>query len=653
MQKNIIVIRCLKLGFFSFFLFSISVCFGQSRENDIQTVVHLLSYVSTDYPQAVKEGKVINQQEYEEQKEFSNQAYQLAKNKMFVVGQDNGVLSDLLQLKKLIEVKASGDSIHGFADRVRSKIIVLTGIRTAPSSWPDIAKGRKLYTVKCMDCHGAKGDGLGSLAGGLDPSPSNFLDRSLMSKVSPYQAYSTIKLGVPGTPMRSFPELSEEELWDLAFYIKSLPYQKEVRDSQLLKKAFGDALTHVGLAKVATLADNELLDTLKGYSANAEVELDALRSLTPSGEQLNNSLLLAMNLLNGALKDYNSGNKNGARTNALNAYLEGIEPVEARLRTIDPGFVAELEQQMLKARQAIDRDKGTDVVSAEVHKALDLISRAQQLMQDQKLNYWLTFILALSIVLREGLEAFLILAVVLALIRSTGVKKAIPWLHGGWILALALGVAGWYLSDFIIQFGGKNREIMEGLVSLLAVIVLLFVGFWLHDKSHAKQWKEFVEKKIGKLLQKDKMIGLAAFSFVIVFREAFEVILFLRAISLEATSKNQSAIGLGLLAAFVLIGVIAYLFLNYSKKIPIRQLFRYSSWIIILLSVILIGKGVHSMQESGWVTATGVGLIPQVDWLGIYPTIETLLAQVALLAIVFLSYYFNDQKRRKEQVVKS
>src|SRR5699024_2186042 len=109
--------------------------------------------------------------------------------------------------------------------------------------------------------------------------------------------------------------------------------------------------------------------------------------------------------------------------------------------------------------------------------------QADQLMKDQQLNYWLTFIIAASIMLREALEAFLVLAVVLALIRNSGVKKALPWLHGGWITAVVMGIIGWFLSDYIIQFGGKNREIMEGLVSLLAVFVLIFVGFWLHNKS--------------------------------------------------------------------------------------------------------------------------------------------------------------------------
>jgi high-affinity iron transporter len=355
-------------------------------------------------------------------------------------------------------------------------------------------------------------------------------------------------------------------------------------------------------------------------------------------------LLIAKENLNAALKNYTEGNKSLARINALNAYLEGIEPIEARLTANDPAFTIEIEQQMLNVRQAIDQDKGVLLLKKETHKALALILQADQLMVNHKLSYWLTFILAASIMLREGLEAFLVLAVVLALIRTSGVKKALPWLHGGWITAVIFGIVGWFLSDYIIQFGGKNREIMEGLISLFAVLVLLFVGFWLHNHTHAVKWKEFIENKIGRYLQKDRMFGLAAFSFMVVFREAFEVILFLQAVNLEAKPENKSAIGLGVLAAVVCIALMVYLFLKYAKKIPVRQLFLFSSWIIVFIAIILMGKGFHSLQESGWLSVTGFPSLFRIDWLGFYPTLETILAQVIIVVAIFTTFIIRKYR---------
>ncbi|PTB91190.1 iron permease, partial [Marivirga lumbricoides] len=115
----------------------------------------------------------------------------------------------------------------------------------------------------------------------------------------------------------------------------------------------------------------------------------------------------------------------------------------------------------------------------------------------------------------------------------------------------------------------------------------------------------------------------------------------------------QSSIGLGVLAAFALIALFAILFVRYSKKIPVRQLFRYSAWVITLLALILIGKGVHSIQEVGWLSITGFPVSVSVDWLGIYPTIETVAAQIILFVIMLLLYYGSNRKTRLNQQIES
>ncbi|OQY94043.1 MAG: iron permease [Sphingobacteriales bacterium UTBCD1] len=635
------------LMLFLFGIFPFAKIFSQADHNTVQAVIHLLSYVSMDYAQAVQNGKVISEQEYKEQKEFSLQAYQLTKEGSFLAGKENEVINELQSLVKMIDEKRPAEDISDAANKIRTVIIGITGIATAPRYWPDLNAGKVLYAAKCLDCHGSSGDGKGKLALTLDPHPTNFLDSQLMSKISPYQAFNTIKLGVQGTGMKGFSELSDRDAWNLAFFIKSLRFGKEAADSMALRKAFNRIYPDVSLEDVATHSDNDLLNLLSTKTKDTGTGLQALRLLSPAGDITKNSLSIAVKNLEEAITNYSGGNRSLARTNALRAYLEGIEPVEARLRTVDPAFVSELEQQMLNVRQAIEKDKGEQAVKDEANKALGLIARADQLMQDQQLNYWITFTLAASIMLREGIEAFLVLAVMLALIRSSGIKKALPWIHGGWITAALSGVAGWYLSDYIIQFGGRNREIMEGLISLIAVVILLYAGFWLHNNSYARQWKKFIEEKVGRYLNGERMFGLALFSFAVVFREAFEVILFLRAVSLEATEKNQSAIGLGVLAAVAAIAIIAYLFLKYSKKIPVRQLFRYSSWLIVLLAIILMGKGVHSIQESGWIAVTGLSSFFPIDWLGIYPTMETLLSQAALIVVIIIAYYISNHRRKK------
>lgn len=622
---------------------------AQVEVQNEQTIIHLLNYVAMDYPMSVENGKVLNEQEYQEQLEFSAQVYELAK-KSPKIGSNKIIFKDFETLKTLISQKKSGEEIKNTADRIKEEVLKVTGIKTAPKNWPNLQNGEQLYTANCALCHGTSGKGDGVGAKGLEPQPTKFIDEFLMKKVSPFHAYNSIKLGVPGTAMRSFSELDEQQMWDLAFYVKTLAYKPQNADITKLQQTFNQIYPKVNLAEVATLSDEDLFTLLKNKTSNPEQALVALRILAPTKAQQKNSLEVAKTYLLGALQSYKDGNKDMARNKALSAYLEGIEPVETRLRTQNPQFVLDLEQKMMSVRQAIEKNSPVDEVSGKIDQAMDMITKADGMLHGQKLSYWLTFIMAISIMLREGLEAFLVLAVVLALIRSSGIKKALPWVHGGWITAVLLGIAGWFLSDFVIRFGGKNREIMEGLVSLFAVVVLLSVGFWLHNNSYAKQWKNFIENRIGGLLKKENMIGLAVFSFMVVFREVFEIILFLQAINLEADPHNKSAIGFGVLAAIGMILIIAYLFLKYSKMIPVRKLFLYSSWVVVVLAIILVGKGIHSLQESGWISFSSLPRTLRIDWLGVYPSIETIGSQVGLLTIILCTYFFYNQKRKKAEL---
>jgi len=619
--------------------------FSQSENKNFQNTIHLLDYISRDYTAAVQNGKVINEGEFAEMQEFSDKVYALIEESSLPQDNKLAILSQLNELGSQIEIKAPHKSIYDIAQKTRRAIINTTGLKTAPLVWPNLENGKSLYVQHCTSCHGMTGAGNGKLAAGLKPGPTNFLNDTLMQEISPFQAYTTVKLGVEGTAMQSFDTLSDKEIWDLAFYIKALRFKPQTDEKSDLQQKFDQANNTVNLEEVATLSDVELVKRLSNDdSADPELLLTALRTQSPEDNAQKYSLDKARNYLKSALQNYTSGRYSSAREDALAAYLEGIEPSEATLKANAPGFTARLEQQMFKIREVIEQKANESQMEAEINHGLTLIDQAEELMQDKKLNYWLSFALSASIMLREGLEAFLILALILALIRSSGLKKALPWVHGGWITAILLGVAGWFFSDWVIGISGKNREIMEGMISLVAVIVLAFVGFWLHDHSHAKKWKKFIEEKIGKHLKQDKMFGIAFFSFMVVFREAFESILFLQAISLETQPAHQSSIGLGVLAAFVLIALISVLFVRYSKKIPVRQLFRYSAWAITLLALILIGKGVHSIQEAGWLSVTGFPVSVSVDWLGIYPTFETISAQVVLLIFMLLLYYLSYRR---------
>lgn len=627
------------------FLSPLLLSAGNGSDN-IQMAIHLLDYISRDYSAAIEDGDIINAEEYKEMLEFSTTVYEIVQ--LIVVDypeEKKNIFPKVRQLKSLVRQKADQNKIAELAQKIKSKIIQVTGYQISPLQWPDLSHGKRLYMQYCMSCHGVKGNGKGQLAQGLSPTPTNFLDDTLMKQVSPFQSFNTIRLGIEGTAMRGFEELKDAEVWDLAFYIKSLRFKGNEGKITKTERITDQALEEVGMTEVATLSDQELLNRLEGNKNVAKIKLASLRLHIPDKDSPN-SLHLAMQYLRESLMAYRDGSNSLSRQKALAAYLEGIEPVEAQLQANYPAFVAELEEQMFRLRATIENNEPANVVEEEVNASLAMVSRAINMMNESNLTFWLSFLLSASILLREGLEAFLIIAVMLTIIRSAGIKKALPWLHGGWIAAVLLGFAGWYMSDLLLELSGQDREIIEGVVALVAVGVLTYVGFWLHSNSHAKRWKGFIENKVKKLLKTENMMGLALFSFMVVFREAFESVLFLQAIKLETSPENQSSIGLGVLVAFLIIGILVALFLKYSQKIPVRQLFRYSSWMITLLAIILIGKGIHSIQESGLLSATMIPYQMRIEWLGIYPTVESILGQSILLILILGLWYINAVRNK-------
>lgn len=624
------------------FLFNPIAANAFTKDDNTQMAIHLLDYIARDYAAAVKDGEIINKGEYLEMQEFSNTVYELLKplQKEFEK-QEVDILPKVDRLKILVRDKANLTKVAELAQEIRLELIKVTGYQIAPLHWPDPSRGKQLYAKNCMSCHGEAGDGKGALAQSMEPAPTNFLNDKHMEQVSPFQAYNTIRLGVEGTEMRAFPELKDEQVWDLAFYIKSLRFRKSGKETGAIE--IREILEEVDLADVASLSDQELLNKLTGDRIRAKEKLKILRLYTPVGH---NPLDLAKENLNAALLAYKDGNTALARKQALAAYLDGVEPVEAQLRAKDPALVLQLEKQMFELRSAIEKKKNLEVITKQIDLSLGLIAKAEATMKVEKLSFWLSFLLTVSILLREGLEAFLIIAVVLTIIRTAKIKKALPWLHGGWIAAVLLGFAGWYMSGLLLRLSGQNRELLEGGVALLAVLVLTYVGFWLHSNTHVRKWKDFIEKRIQKLLKAENMWGLAFFSFMVVFREAFESVLFLQAIKLETLPENQSSIGLGVLVAFSIITVFVVLFVKFSQKIPIRKLFLYSSWMIVLLALILMGKGVHSIQESGWFSVTMIPLDLRIEWLGIYSTAESLLAQGLLLILILTLWYHSAQQNK-------
>lgn len=610
----------------------------KAQPEDARMMVHLLDYLAVDYSMAVQNGKVINAAEYEEMQEFSHTISELGQKV------PASMQSDIILLKKLVDEKASQEKISSVASSIKQSIITTYKLEIAPKRWPSITNGKELFALQCESCHGPKGLGDGPLAPGMEPAPTNFHSPDKANGLSPFQAYNTIRLGVEGTGMRGFNELNDDEVWDLAFYVLSLPHQEKNISIEYADKIKQE----VNLETLASSSNQELQAKLN-LSESDESVISVLRMYPKEVAEKSQGDYLdkAKRLIKASAEAYSNGNKEEARNHALVAYLEGVEPIEVQLQASDATFVADLERQLSGMRSLIERGKPVEEVLIEAEKSIEMLDKAQVMLSEKEFSAWLAFLLSFSIILREGLEAFLVIITILGIIRTLKLPNAAQWVHAGWTSAIALGVLLWVAADNLFTFTGAQREVMEGAIALFAVGVLLYVGFWMHSKSEAGKWQSYVKNRIQALARKENMLGLAFLSFLVVFREAFESVLFLSALNMEVGETHQVSFVSGIAVAFVVLAVLSVLLLRFSRKIPITQLFKYSSMIIAFLAVVLVGKGVHSLQEAGILNISTFPLNIRWTLMGVYPTWETLLSQAFIVALIFFLWKLGNRAMKK------
>lgn len=254
-----------------------------------------------------------------------------------------------------------------------------------------------------------------------------------------------------------------------------------------------------------------------------------------------------------------------------------------------------------------------------------------------------------SIILREALEAILIIAAIIAFLINTGSRKSIKYIHIGWICAIIAGLLTWLAARTVISISGLSRELIEGFTSLIAAAVLFYVSYWLISKIEVEKWKEFIKTKVETALNKKSFAALVIVSFLAVYREAFETVLFYQALSYQAEG-NTAPLVWGLIAGIAVTGILGVIVFKLAISIPIKYFFSATSLLLYFLCFILTGKGIHEFQEAGVIGMTFINYIPRIDIIGVYPTLETLIPQsVIAAAFIFASFWIAGVSRDKER----
>ena len=352
---------------------------------------------------------------------------------------------------------------------------------------------------------------------------------------------------------------------------------------------------------------------------------------------------------------YELGDTQAAYASARTAYLDSYEYVEIPLRAIAPDFTFEVEYQFATLRNQINDGAPIEDISTTIISLERSLDESERLVSGTgTIAPMIAFISSFSIIFREGLEAVLILGAIITYLEASRNHKFKKYVHYGIGLAIGATAVTWVIASYIIEISGANRELIEAIAALSATAVLFYVSFWILNKIEHKRWMEFVKAKV---FQASAAGGTSVFimlSFFTVYREGFETVLFYQAM-FSFAKYMEFYVGLGFILGIVSLLGIYFGFRKLGKRLPLRALFGLTMGIGAYLSIAFLGNAIREFQVLDYIPYTSMlGTIPRLDinvatMTGIYPTLETTVGQIVLLAVYLVASLYVLVLRPKRQ----
>ncbi|RFU61053.1 FTR1 family iron permease [Peribacillus glennii] len=369
---------------------------------------------------------------------------------------------------------------------------------------------------------------------------------------------------------------------------------------------------------------------------------DFLTGKVKKGEKSSYTLTDVTQLLTESADGIKDNDLNLAKS-SLNKILNIWPMVEGDVQTRDSILYSDMETKIpaaisLLESKKTDTDKAGNIVK-------DLNRRLLPLTEKTSYSIWD----AALILLREGLEALLIVATLLSFLKKVnhGDKQKWIWFGVGAGLLLSTILAVIINIVFSKITAASSREYIEGITGIAAVLMMITVGAWLHNKSAIGNWNQYINRQMGQAIAKGSLVSFAFISFLSIFREGAETIIFYAGMA-PYMSMNQLLIGVAV--AFVILVIVGYVIIKYSVKLPISLFFLIATLLIYALSFKILGISLHSLQVSQVIATHTIHSIPFIEWIGLYPTWETIVPQVVLLLIIIATTYWikiNNQSRIK------
>lgn len=559
----------------------------------VAATVHL---AAQEYALAWEGGALTRPEEADEARLFIGEAHRAARLLPARVAAE--VARELDAMERLFAAAAPEDSVAGHAAALERRLDAELGsaLDDRPAREPSLAAGARIYASRCAQCHGNSGHGDGPAAAGLAPQPADLTSRAARAPVAPLDYYRKLTYGVPGTAMPAFGSaLSRGDRWDAIAYVLSL--------SDTLARRTASGADFVSFATVRAT-------------------------------------------LGAAMEQARRGDRGIAADKVLDAYL-AFEGVEDEVRIADAGLASRAERRFAALREAAQAG-GPRLDGRYVELSGTLDSAEAALGRGR--TGWGFLAESFLLIVREGFEAILIVAAIMAVVLRSGSARQRRSVRWGVVLALAASLATAALLEWLLEGSATQREALEGGVMLVAAAVLFYVSYWLVSKVEAAAWQRFVREKIERAAMSGSSLALASVAFLAVYREGFETVLFYKALYVSGGAGSAAPITLGLASGCVVL-LAAYIGIErFGIRIPLRPFFAVTGATLFFMAFVFAGTGVKELQEGALIPSTLVPGAPRSEFFGLYPTVQSLAVQGLIIASLFVAAAWRLTRRREPQL---
>lgn len=404
---------------------------------------------------------------------------------------------------------------------------------------------------------------------------------------------------------------------------------------------------------------------LEARTSAERAELDAQKQNTSQGrgDATWSEIAAEMNLiLDDALATAVDGDARGGSELVNQAYYQYYEKLgfeRTVMAAISGRRVSEVENQFKTCRKAMVAQDPAAEITEHVGTLQAMLAQDGAALDGgaaDGISGWQSFVTsafgqAFLILLREGLEAILVVAAIVAYLVKAGHRDKIRHIYLGALAGLAASGVMWFVFQVVMDASGARQETLEGVTALIAMVMLLFTSNWMLSKSSVAAWNTYIKNSTSRSLSTGSVGALTGLAFLAVFREGAETVMFYQAL-IGLGSGDDAGVWAGFAAAAAVLAVVFVLIRFTSVKIPIGPFFTITSALMALLVVVFAGGGVHAFIEGDVIDGTYLAGMPTVDTLGVYPYRETLAAQaVALVAVLVLSAVSVLRTRRAARAV--